>query len=392
MTMKSKHTRIKRVLMIALAVFISLALLEMGSFLVLRLKDRVKPFIRYRVSHFTRHLDPYEQLIPDDPSNFMLVPNFRATYRQMLDSKEKGGHWFGANLFRDWLEDNNVPLDSMALSVNTYGFRGPEIFKEKSIDTTRIIALGDSCTFGIIESDSYPRALEKMLKGDGAKVEVINAGVEGYGTKDLMKRLDYFLQFEPDIATIYIGWNGINYESLLTLENFYIYLNSYRLINKVLSKFKKTEGWFLSGGLKGKFYKKIKVIDYKPTPLRDVFSIVKQLKDRNTKIVLFTLPSLFDPYTVADTETLKLGHLPPESANAYLYGYAVYAYNDALRRLADEQNLYLIDLEKFADENMRPKKNFFLDTSHLHPFAQKMLGEYIAKEFSRKGIVKIDRT
>jgi len=71
--------------------------------------------------------------------------------------------------------------------------------------------IGDSCTFGLIVAESFtdPVATESALRGTGQDVEVINAGVEGYSTFNVLKRIDYDLSFDPNIVTIYLGWNAI---------------------------------------------------------------------------------------------------------------------------------------------------------------------------------------
>src|SRR3989338_5125678 len=49
---------------------------------------------------------------------------------------------------------------------NSFGFRGKEFTREKRRGVYRIIAIGDSCTFGVGVSDdehTYPALLEKKL-------------------------------------------------------------------------------------------------------------------------------------------------------------------------------------------------------------------------------------
>lgn len=74
--------------------------------------------------------------------------------------------------------------------INSKGLRNPETPYEKPRDTYRILALGDSWTFGfrMEEEEAYPRQLERILnermrrRGVGRRVEVINSGVIGYST------------------------------------------------------------------------------------------------------------------------------------------------------------------------------------------------------------------
>jgi lysophospholipase L1-like esterase len=74
--------------------------------------------------------------------------------------------------------------------INSHGLRQPETGWEKPPGTYRILALGDSWTFGFRTEnrDSYPRQLERILReglrerGSRTSLEVINAGVVGYST------------------------------------------------------------------------------------------------------------------------------------------------------------------------------------------------------------------
>lgn len=96
-----------------------------------------------------------------------------------------------------------------ALRVNQLGFRGPEIQREKAPGVRRIVALGDSATFGPHEEEcAYPYRLARLLPSQ--PVEVVNAGVEGYRTDRALVRLQKdVLPLKPDVVTVFIGWNDL---------------------------------------------------------------------------------------------------------------------------------------------------------------------------------------
>ena len=82
--------------------------------------------------------------------------------------------------------------DGTWYGTNSIGLRGPEIELEKDEDEFRIVALGDSCTFGksVVEEDTWPRQLETKLQqefGDDRRAVVANCGVNGYAGKDYIK-------------------------------------------------------------------------------------------------------------------------------------------------------------------------------------------------------------
>ena len=100
------------------------------------------------------------------------------------------------------------------VAINSKGLRNPEVPYEKPANTYRILALGDSWTFGfrMNEPDAYPRQLERLLQADAAsrgdtrKIEVINTGVVGYST---------------DQEAAYLAVEGWKYQPDLVLLNYY---------------------------------------------------------------------------------------------------------------------------------------------------------------------------
>ena len=97
------------------------------------------------------------------------------------------------------------------VQINSIGLRSPEIASPKPAGQKRVLALGDSVTFGwgVPEEESFSRRLEGALRQQLAcPVEVINAGVSGYGT---VEEADYFthegLGVEPDVVLVYYAEN-----------------------------------------------------------------------------------------------------------------------------------------------------------------------------------------
>jgi lysophospholipase L1-like esterase len=99
------------------------------------------------------------------------------------------------------------PKGRVTYRLNRFGIRSPDYEDRKAPGTLRVVCLGDSFTFaeGVHYGDSYAARLENLLARSGQyeHVEVINAGVQAYGTKEAVA---FFLlrgrQFEPDIVTL----------------------------------------------------------------------------------------------------------------------------------------------------------------------------------------------
>lgn len=96
-------------------------------------------------------------------------------------------------------------------STNAFGHRGGPIAAKPTPGTTRILAYGDSITFGYGVDDglSYPAVLQKLLDKQG-KFEVINAGNPGepsHAGARVLKRL--IIPLQPHIVLICLGTNDI---------------------------------------------------------------------------------------------------------------------------------------------------------------------------------------
>lgn len=116
----------------------------------------------------------------------------------------------------DWRLCPNYRQRNRDIRINGLGFRGHEFTEQKSANTIRILAIGDSCTFGtadIADSDTYPFLLETMLNAQDrgiGRYEVINAGVPGYTSRQcLLYFKNELLKFGPDAVIVYCGWNDI---------------------------------------------------------------------------------------------------------------------------------------------------------------------------------------
>jgi len=91
--------------------------------------------------------------------------------------------------------------------VNSLGFRGDEVAATPAPGTNRILALGDSTTFGygVGAEEAWPAVLERLLaQAPGAPpVEVLNLGIPGYDTLNEAARLaGRGLALDPDLALV----------------------------------------------------------------------------------------------------------------------------------------------------------------------------------------------
>lgn len=98
------------------------------------------------------------------------------------------------------------------VSINNFGFRGKDISLEKKPDTLRIMAIGDSFTFGVGAKDdeTIPVLIEQGLNAKGIKTEMINAGFGNYSPILHYLRLrDEYIEFKPDLVILFYDFSDL---------------------------------------------------------------------------------------------------------------------------------------------------------------------------------------
>jgi len=78
--------------------------------------------------------------------------------------------------------------DGTWYATDSLGLRGGELHPKFTPEEYRVVAIGDSCTFGkgVVDADTWPRQFESMLRAAlpaGHVPVVANAGVNGYSAK-----------------------------------------------------------------------------------------------------------------------------------------------------------------------------------------------------------------
>ncbi len=114
-------------------------------------------------------------------------------------------------------------------AINSAGFRDREYRVRKPAGVFRIVAIGDSVTFGPPEEreEAWPQHLERLLRADaggGMAFEVLNLGVSGYNITRAVERLRVLgMEYDPDLVVYGYVLNdpqqmSIAGEALLDLE------------------------------------------------------------------------------------------------------------------------------------------------------------------------------
>ena len=89
-------------------------------------------------------------------------------------------------------------------TTNSLGFRDRDFSQQKKVQT-RIVALGDSFTYGwgVEAEESWPKVLEKTLRSSGLDVEVANLGKPGSSPRDYADVAERSISLlHPDIVIV----------------------------------------------------------------------------------------------------------------------------------------------------------------------------------------------
>lgn len=102
--------------------------------------------------------------------------------------------------------DTQLPSFGHRIRTNALGFRDEPIAPAKAPGTFRVVVLGDSFmeALQVSHEDSLPHRLGELLEDrSGRPVEVVNAGVSGWGTADQLIWLRRVgLALEPDLVLV----------------------------------------------------------------------------------------------------------------------------------------------------------------------------------------------
>lgn len=98
-------------------------------------------------------------------------------------------------------------IDDGLISVNSLGFRGPEVVSPKPRGRFRVAVIGDSVTlgWGVADDQPFSAQLERLLheRFPGQDLDIVNLGVGGYDTRQEVTLLDRNLSaLEPDLVIV----------------------------------------------------------------------------------------------------------------------------------------------------------------------------------------------
>jgi lysophospholipase L1-like esterase len=285
--------------------------------------------------------------------------------------------------------------------INSKGFVGKEFEVQKEPGTYRIVAVGDSCTFGGSWNTAYPYYLDQLLATEqrGAKFEVINAGIEGYNSTYALSRIkEEILPLNPDLVTIYIGWNDlmkVNPENL-SESGRYTWLamlidKSYLMkgIHKVL--FHDLRPMIMQPKLGGDVQDLHAFDQFVPTVYEEnLEKMIAALREKGVQAILLTRPTVA-MLDMKQEDIARHNIFFPYFAGSYSLGKLLSlhrAYNRSVMRIAKKYDVPLVDLDKMFDRY--DKRPLFWDTMHPSEKGQQLIAGFLAEEISKHAASIID--
>jgi lysophospholipase L1-like esterase len=260
------------------------------------------------------------------------------------------------------------PFSGQFSPFNPQGFRGPTIDKEKPPGTYRIVAIGDSNTFGwdVDEGANWPAQLQDRFAASKPGTQVINAGVWGYTSYQGLQRFKEMLAFHPDLVLVSFGANDAHPVAVPDAE----YVRSHDRIEQITRASRKLRlaqlavaGWdraqMMTGGRT--LGPRVSLDDYR-AHLRDM---IRDGDRAGVRVVLLTRP-----YVGTSTDPASWKTLAP-------------AYRAATIEAGRESNVAVIDVyEAFKD-----KPDVFDDEAHFgvagHRMAAALLHDELTKLIQR---------
>jgi lysophospholipase L1-like esterase len=273
------------------------------------------------------------------------------------------------------------------LIVNSKGFIGPEFEKDKPQNVYRIFSMGDSCTFGAMDF-AYPGLLHDRLNAEvtGRKFEVINAGVEGYHSGFALARLkEDVLQYNPDLVTIYVGWNDF---MKVNPENYgdssrYAWLGALMEQSYLIKAYKKVIFYYIRPLIVkpnvASTPEDLHAYDaFEPVEFRNnLLEMGRLLKSKHIKVLLMTRPTVVHE-GMSYEEVVRQNVVFPWYGSAYSVNKLLSlhrAYNRTIRQVAEQENIPLVDLD--AEFEKLNRDELFWDTMHPNEKGQKLIADQV---------------
>jgi len=275
------------------------------------------------------------------------------------------------------------------LSINRWGFRGADLPQVKPPGTVRVAALGDSTTFGMEAASDEAVWVARMAeqlnaRSPGSHHDALNAAVPGYTLETSRLRLaERVAPFAPDVVVIYQAGTDIAAHSRRQFPP----AAQERERNTGLARFAQQHCLLLNlirVNTAAFTARNTAPRRHEPLDQRGVESYAAQVRatvelcrQRGWQVLLCTCPRAFgDPDAPTDQHLLAqtaLANNPALSLAGLNDAYE--RYNDALRAVARELGVPLVDLDRLVPK----RREYFADSVHLSDAGHALVGEAVTE-------------
>ena len=297
-----------------------------------------------------------------------------------------------------FLEDEELKLrrlkpgySSPRLTINSLGFRSPELPKEKPAGTYRIAFLGGSTTYcAEVSGDerTWPHLVVEALKAryPERRFDYLNAGVPGYATIESRRRFDLEVAaLEPDLVVIYHGTNDLtqNSRDLAKLQGLsdqfgdrdLSWLSQWSLLAYLVEKNLKVLA------LQDAVDRETERLDVDSETLaspfaRDLRALVEAVQASGAEVALVTFSTRMRPEqsraALNEAAASALYFMPYLTADSLLENFA--AYNETIRKVGDDEGAILIE----AALAVPADPDHFTDSVHVTDRGAEALAEAVS--------------
>jgi len=285
----------------------------------------------------------YVRMVVDNGMNYGLEMWKYASQIKTISENPEIGHEHKAKSFSR--------LMGVDVSINSKKLRDVEIPYKRSIDTLRVLMLGDSLTFGwgVDFDKTTSKLLEKKLNEDGIKSEVINAGVGNYNTS---MEVAYFFsegkKYNPDIIVLNYFINDVEltpkYDNGWLARNSFAYVFLTSRIDILMRQLGLRPDW-------EKYYSDL----YDKASLgrikteKSIKSLAQYSKDNDIKLVIVNYPEL-------------------RNLKTYPFGVV----QDFISEIAKTAEVTYVDLLEIVKDTEEPKLWVSREDPHPNGYANKI--------------------
>ncbi len=275
--------------------------------------------------------------------------------------------------------------------VNSMGFTGDVVVREKGEGTTRLLTLGESSFFNRRVTERLKSRLQKISTNE---VQIVGAALRTHTTRSSLLKYELLRSYDFDLVLIYHGINDL-WANQVPLEEFQEdyshldpwYARNFWLDHSVLVRL----AYNAVAAPRSRSAGAPSHYASEATFERNLSTLVEKIRVDGATPVLMTLAFSLPPhYTFEAFASDRIGYNNPTNYDRWpveLWGPPRYVrkglddHNRIVRGLAERHRVPLLDQERLMGKDLR----WFGDVCHLSEEGTDRFIENVAERFAREG-------